>query len=973
MTKVVYAPVIDPSLDRRVLTAAPGQTIAEIVATAAPLARADSLRVTLVDARGTVVVPAENWLRVRPKPGVTVVVRPVPGNNVLRSVLQIVITVAAVALGQAWAVPLASAIGIPVAAAAALITIGVSVIGSLLLNALIPPPKRDPKDSPTYAITGFRNTSNPDGAIPVPFGRIRMAPPFAAPPYTEIVGDVQYIRALFLWGYGPLHISDLKIGDTSISEYDEVQIETREGWPSDAPVTLYPDQVIEEGIGAELTRDWQRTDSGDYVQGGSTVEKPIVRYTASDADRAGVIIGFPGGLTTISSSGNRQNRTVSVRIRQRPIAGGDWQTVTTLDITAARQVPIWRQHIWTLPTRGAWQIEVTRMTDESKDSNVTDRTVWQALQSYRPEYPIAFDKSVALTSVRIKATAQLNGQLDNLSGLVNRVAADWDAATNSWIVRETRSPAAAYRWALQGPASTYPATDAELYLDPIQDWAVFCKDKGLHYDRVHDQTEPLQDALQAICHAGRASWDRSSGRYSVVVDRPSDLIVDHINPRNARDFRVVRTYPERPHAFRVPFADASNDYKKSERLVPWPGHTGPIEVTEQLELPGITDPAAIWIEARRRQYEIDLRPDQFQATQDGLIRHVTRGDQVALAYDVLDRLQMAARVVRTDSGLVEVDEPVTFVAGTDYAIRWRVLSAEDTIGTSIVRTLHRDEGTTHLLRLIDRSTLPLPGDIVEFGPAGQESQLARLRKIERGQAGAQILHMVAASPEIDELTNAEVAPAWDGRVGSMISGDGSTPAPAVPLFISVLSGLRGTGTANGLQVVLRPGDASVTVASYRIDHRLAGTTPWTSITITAASSGAAITGYTKGDAVEMRAVARNIYGQASAPTAIVTETIGSADPVIADVTALTVTIVSASARRYAVTFGPGEQAGYQIRARKGTGWTWDDLSPLHSGTLTVSPWDTSVPTTTGAHVFGAVAVTADGLTSETPFLVAVTL
>ncbi|MFX8608831.1 hypothetical protein ABTM33_19230, partial [Acinetobacter baumannii] len=88
----------------------------------------------------------------------------------LKNVLQIVVVIAAVALGQLWAPAVAGALGISTGTAAALITAGVTVIGSLLLNALIPPPKPSGAQNPNYSISGFRNQANPDGPVPVPFG-----------------------------------------------------------------------------------------------------------------------------------------------------------------------------------------------------------------------------------------------------------------------------------------------------------------------------------------------------------------------------------------------------------------------------------------------------------------------------------------------------------------------------------------------------------------------------------------------------------------------------------------------------------------------------------------------------------------------------------------------------------------------------------------------------------------------------------
>ena len=947
------------------LTVPPGATLAEIVVLATPhlpAVRPDDLRVILATEADALVVPRDRWARVRPRPGVKVAIRVVARGQMLRSILMIVVTIAAVALGQLWAPALVNATGLSTAMAASLITAGLSITGALLVNALVPLAKPK-KEKEQYTISGFRNQANPDGAIPAPLGRLRMAPYYAAPPYSEMVGDIQYVRVLFVWGYGPLAISDLKLGDTPLADFDEVQIETRQGFAGDDPITLYPQQVIEEPFAVELTRKWQRKDNGDYLPGGTTIEKPVVRYTATDTSEAAVIVAFPAGLVHVKSDGKFRNHTVVIRIRQRPIGAEIWSEVATLAIVARQTRPFWRQHRWTLPSRGAYEIEVTRMTDEAKSSKVSDRSVWQALQSFRPEYPLNFDRPLALTALRIKATEQIHGQLDNLSGIASRIAADWDAATGTWVTRETRSPAAAMRWILQGPAAAYPEEDASIDLDQLADWSEWCELKGLRYDAWHDQDGSLGDALAVVCAAGRATPRHDGRRWGVVIDRPQTLVVDHITPRNARDFQWSRTYVKKPDGFRAKFVDASNDYKMGERIVPWHDHTGDVVVTEALEFPGKTDPDEIWIEARRRQYEIDHRPDTFRATQDGAARVATRGDLVALSYDVLDRALGAGRVAAVVGRRIVLDEEMT--VGEDWAMRFRVFAdADDVIGSSVVVAITSGPGTGRAVTIADGAT-PRVGDIVIVGPRTRESLMARVRAEERGEDGAVILHLVAAAPEIDELTDAEVPPAWDGRVGS--PGPVDITPPVVPVITSIISGLDATGDADGIEITLQPGlGSAIGLRGYEVDHRPVGGA-WVTETFSAADGGGPLPGHAKGDEVEILGRAISLVGIASNPTDTVTIIVGEGDLIVPVPVSLTVTVLATTKRRYTVKLPASTETvqivGYRLRARPGTAWAWDDMAPLVDGYLTSSPVELADPRPAGTWTIAAIAVGSTGLES----------
>jgi hypothetical protein len=214
-----------------------GLTIAEIL----EVSQADPvLRRFAVVYVGDHLVPREHWRCVRPKPGCLVAVRVVPqggDRKVLRTLLTIAVVAAATAVpqlifSQAF---LATTLGTVVGG---LVAGGVAALGTLAINALVPPPKPklpdlsgDPRTS--GFLSGARNRLDVFGVVPRVLGKHRMTPPFAARPYTEVAGDDQFLRVLLCWGYGPLTLpADLKIGETAIEEFDEVEVEHVQGFGS---------------------------------------------------------------------------------------------------------------------------------------------------------------------------------------------------------------------------------------------------------------------------------------------------------------------------------------------------------------------------------------------------------------------------------------------------------------------------------------------------------------------------------------------------------------------------------------------------------------------------------------------------------------------------------------------------------------------------------------------------------------------
>lgn len=913
---VLSSPFADPGVRRSHLELPEGLTIAQIVEVAMPDLPAAGIRVLLVSDRSASSVAPQLWHRVRPRPGVQVVLRPVPAGDNFGQVLSVVVSVAAMALGQFWAGAIVSNTGIAAGSFGAkaltvgLVT-GLSVVGGLLTRALIPSESEDQAET-SYELSGLRNNLRQNGRVPMVLGKIRMAPPFAARSYTEIVGDDQYIRAAFVFGYGRLRIEDIRIGDTSIEEYDDVSIELREGLDTDLPLSLYPQQVLEDAVSTELVRRYPRDDAGEIISGSEAEETPVIRRTATDAASASVIVQFPAGLFAVDNKGRDVTLTVDIRIRQRLIGAVSWTDVATLSISGAKKYAFFRQHSWDFETRGQYEIEVTRMTAESTASGWQTTSVWAALQSIRPEYPIAIEKPLALASVRMRATYQLNGQLDDFNALVTRYAPTWNGT--DWVDAPTSNVASGYLYALQGPANAFPVTDASVNFDQAADFYDFCVSKGLEYNAIHQQDETLGQALRKICSAGRAAPHHDGILWGVVIDRPTDLVVDHISPRNSADFSWSRTYFDPPDAFRVSFLDETRDYEEAERIVPWPGHTGAIELTEDLDLYGKTNPDEVWIETRRRMYELLHRPDDFQASQDGALRVVSRGDQVMGSYDVLDHTQIATRVKEVAGDYIVVDEALEVEESVDYAIRFRAFDDEaDETGHSVVRDVTVPLVGGRGLLVKGTGELPEVDTLVHFGPKATESLALRIKGIERGQDFSSILHMVEAAPLIDELTDAEVPPAWDGRVGSIATIEELTPA--VPLITAIATGTFGTGDIDGLIVTMVPGTGSAAIVTgYEIDHRIAGTTIWTTEVVLAGSGSVSITGYVSGDHIELLARAIAVGDVPSADTAMVTFTIGADDdPIPAAIDAASITVDGSLGHAVVTVAISTTDAPYQIQ------------------------------------------------------------
>lgn len=289
-------------------------------------------------------VPPGFWPRLRPKAGTVLRFTLVPmggGGSGSKNPLRTVLSLAMIAASPLIAGTVAGILG-PAAEGTflginlgRLVATGVNLVSRLALNALAPPGRPRlaglQKESPTLFLQGARNQATPFGRVPRVLGKHRFVPPLGALPYTETVGDEQYLRMLFIWGYGPLRIGELKIGETPIEAFEDIEIETRQGYADDAPITLYTDSVLQNDLQIALKN------SDGYA----------LRTTEAAADEISVDVTLPHGLLTFDGSGGRAGTSVTVEVQYAPTGTSDWSApalsytalaAATVTLDAAPQV-----------------------------------------------------------------------------------------------------------------------------------------------------------------------------------------------------------------------------------------------------------------------------------------------------------------------------------------------------------------------------------------------------------------------------------------------------------------------------------------------------------------------------------------------------------------------------------------------------------------------------------------------------------
>lgn len=262
------------------------------------------------------------------------------GQNFLRTAL---IIAATIALGY-FAGP--AGLALEAGQASVFVALG-TIAATMALYAIIPPPvpgfggiagAADISDSQMYSVNGHSNQVRRYGTVPKVYGTHRMFPSVAANPYTEIEATpegtlVQYLYIVYDFGLGPavVNVNDIKIGDTLLSEFEDVQTNLvdpnrpniSEGeWDNLVlkDFKLYKNSVETLQVGVTL--------NDNRADGGPSIGWEVVR--TAPANPLGLIqeisIDFanPGGLFAFSALGDIVPRTIEIEIYFAKVGTDTW-------------------------------------------------------------------------------------------------------------------------------------------------------------------------------------------------------------------------------------------------------------------------------------------------------------------------------------------------------------------------------------------------------------------------------------------------------------------------------------------------------------------------------------------------------------------------------------------------------------------------------------------------------------------------
>ena len=591
------------------------------------------------------------------------------GKNPLRTVLMLAVLIAAPYAGAA----LASTLGVTSTIGASLLTAGVALAGTTLVNVLVPPPRPNlptignmagSNPSPTYSLQAQGNSARIGQPIATIYGRHIIYPDFGATPYTEYVNNEQFLHQLHVIGHGEYDIEQIRIEDTPISSFEEI---TSNIIPPGGTVTLFPADVVTapEIAGQELL---STADGGGFI--GPFVANPAETV----ADTIAIDVIMPRGLFFTENDGSLSAKTITWRVEARTIddagtATGSFVTLATESHTAADNTP--QRLTFKYPvTSGRYEVQIIRTDTKDTSTRAAHELRWEGLKAQLTGTFTA--DGVTLLALKMRATDNLSQRSSRLINcIVQRKLPIWDAVNGFSTPQVTRSIVWAMVDALRAEYGA-KLVDSRIDLAELVALDIILTSRGDFFDGVFDQKLTVWEALTKIGRCGRSVPYLQGGIVRVVRDEPKTIPIALFGPRNivknSLKIQFIMPGEDTADAVTVEFFNGTT-WKPDEVTVSLAGSTE--EQPAKVALFGCTDKnqatrEGLYMAAANRYRR---RMIVFQTELEGLIP--TYGDLIAITHD-MPSWGEGGDVIDYTGPILKLSEPVTFIAGQTHFIALRI-------------------------------------------------------------------------------------------------------------------------------------------------------------------------------------------------------------------------------------------------------------------------------------------------------------
>lgn len=181
---------------------------------------------------------------------------------------------------------------------------GVMMGGQMLINHLMSPPKvNSANTAPQFSLTGWANRARQFEPLPYTIGSRRIALDLAGRPYHKYEGGKQYLYQTFCIGIQEGTLSDIKIGETAISNFRNVEL-------------FYSDPIT-----GQLPAVFSNVDS---IEGGNVVYgTPVTRTSGINSER--LELDLVANAFYVQPKGGTLNGFVKAKIEYKTVGSSFYE------------------------------------------------------------------------------------------------------------------------------------------------------------------------------------------------------------------------------------------------------------------------------------------------------------------------------------------------------------------------------------------------------------------------------------------------------------------------------------------------------------------------------------------------------------------------------------------------------------------------------------------------------------------------
>lgn len=437
-----------------------------------------------------------------------------------------------------------------------------------------------------------------------------------------------------------------------------------------------------------------------------------------------------------------------------------------------------------------YKVRITRLSSSGGSTVTVDSLSVLRFTSRFDRDPILTDKRHVFLELRIKATNQLNGALQNLSAVTQSVLDVYDENTLTWSKEPTSNPAWVYVDLLTGEVNKKAIDKSRLDLNSILDWRDFCDEvptspasfpDGYDYSRfstnfILDYETTLQGVIEQVANSCQASMNIVDGKYGVLIDRQKTVPTQIFTPRNYWGFRSTRTYTESPDLLRVQFIEPSSGWRTVETNV---FNTGKdlsnYETVEDIVAFACTNVEQAWRFGRYMQAQAILRQETISINVDFEYLACNRGDYVQITQDVMKVGGTPARVRSVSGTTITIDTEISTDPMETYGYVFRSVSNGITTPSALTVIDSKNFDLSGLM--------PSVGDLIIIGLLNQEVFHCIVKSITPSNDLSAELVLVEKADGVYDAESTGIVPTYESFLLNEIDNF-AAPGPVQNLIIT---------------------------------------------------------------------------------------------------------------------------------------------------------------------------------------------